>query len=279
MKIKSICLLAIASSLLLASELTFAVTINYSKMDFRKTHQVPGPPITQTTVNPDVGDGPELVTTPSSGFTTAMTNSVSADDWFQAAGPISGFNYTGSLTGIFWIDVYRANATPGAGSCSFLLHYERGASDPAASDLFWIQTVDTSLRGNNVPANEDIPYPDIYASSYPNGGKLPFYFRPDETVLDNNPYVGNANIRSSSFTINGDTRNYDMAFWDQPSRPIFNFWRGELFLASYTDTNNDTVRDTVTVYDGVRWGFDVVPEPGSLVFIAGMGIFVMRRRT
>jgi hypothetical protein len=250
-----------------------AVTINYVNLNHLRQATHPNLP-TITTLNPDLAEpsaGPILTTTPSGGFTSAMTGSVASGDWF--GDEINTFNYTGSLTGVFFIDVYRAKAADGSGSAEFLVRYERGPGDPAANTLHWIQTVDTSLRGNNVPNNEGIPYVDVYASSYPAGAKLPFYFRPDETVLDANPYVGGANIRSSSYTIGANTFNYDLAFWDEPSRPIFNFWRGELFLASY-----DVAGKTVTVYDGILWGFDVVPEPSAMLIVFASGAALLLRR-
>ena len=252
------------------AEAAWAVTINYSLMDYLHQDIEPTLP-TITTLNPDIpSGGPVLTTDPSDGFKNAMTNSLASNDWW---GPtINSFNWVGDLTGIFWVDVYRAGANNGWGYAQLLIRYDRGTGDPAADSLFWIQTVNTSLRGNNVPGTEVIPYADIYASSYPNGAKLPFYFRPDELVLDTNPYVGQANIRSSSYTIGGNTYNYDIAFWDQPSRGVTSYWQGELFLASY-----DALNKSVVIYDGVDWGFNVVPEPASLGMLALGSLFILRR--
>lgn len=250
-----------------------AVTINYAFLNHRHQDTHPNIP-TITTLAPDLAPpsgGPILTTHPSAGFTNAMTGSLASNDWW--GNTITHFNYTGSLSGVFFIDVYRAKSGDGFGSAEFLVRYERGANDPPANSLHWIQTVDTSVRGNNVPMAEGIPYVDVYASSYPAGGKLPFYFRPDETTLDNNPYVGNADIRSGNYTIGGNNFAYDIAFWDEPSRPIHNFWRGELFLASF-----DAVAKSVTVYDGILWGFNVVPEPSSLMIFAGAFAILLVRR-
>jgi hypothetical protein len=249
--------------LLLAVSPSFAVTINYVYLDHVRRASAPPIPTT-TTLSPDLADpsaGPILILDPSAGFMTAMTNSLASADWWGSS--ITTFNWVGSLSGVFYIDVYKALAFDGSGAAQLLVHYERGATDPAANTLFWIQTVSTSLRGNNVPAMEVIPYADVYASPYAANMKLPFYFTPAETTLDNNPYVGRANIRSSNFTIGTNNFNYDIAFWDQPSRPINNYWEGELFLATF-----DSAAHYVQVLDGIDWGFNVVPQPASLVLMS-----------
>jgi len=256
-----------------------AATVNYTYLDHIRQAVSPNNLIT-TTLNPDLPDpsaGPISVLDPSAGFQNALTNSVASNGWWGSS--IVTFNWVGSANGVFYIDEYKAIANNTFGAAQLLARYERGFNDPVANDLFWIQTADTTLRGNNVPANEVIPYVDVYASSYANGGKLPFYFRPDETTLDNNPYVGNANIRSSSYTIGANTFNYDIAFWDQPSRPPVNSWRAELFLAYY-----EPATKYVQVLDGISWGFDVaaVPVPAAVWLfgsgIAGLFAFARRRR-
>src|SRR3989344_619787 len=91
--------------------------------------------------------------------------------------------------------------------------------------------------------------------------------------------TGNATIRSSSYTIGANTFNYDIAFWDQPSRPPVNSWRAELFLAYY-----EPATKYVQVLDGISWGFDVaaVPVPAAVWLfgsgIAGLFAFARRRR-
>lgn len=220
---------------------------------------------TKITLNPDPV---QLLADPSTEFMNAMTNSKAADDWWGDT--IDTFNWTGSLNGTFVIDVYNAkHSTLTSGGAEILLHYDRGDGDPVASDLFWIQVVDSSFKNGG----ETIPYPDVYFSSYPAGGKLPFYFRPDETVLDPNPYVGQKPIRSSSYTVGGTEYDYDLAFWDFPKREADAYWTGELFLATYDDVN-----DFVKVYDGVKWGFTIVPEPPTIVLLILPVVFLLWNR-
>src|SRR5262249_24473520 len=97
---------------------------------------------------------------------------------------------------------------------------------------------------------------------------------------DPNSYVGQADIHSGSYKINGKGPNlsYDLALWDWPQRSATNSWRGELFLASY-----DKDKKKVTVYDGMNWGFDITaktPEPATdlLMGLSLVVLGVLRRR-
>lgn len=199
-----------------------------------------------------------LTTNPSQAFRDAMTKSKAANDWKNDL----TFNYVDSsgndlnLGGNLTIDVYKAafrtessTIEDNLGGAQLLTHYNRAAIDPAASDLYWIQVVTT----NKPNGGETIPYPDVYFSPYPAGGRLPFYYTPSETNIDDNPYVGVKPIRSSNYTVNGINYDYDIAFWDWPSRTPNAFWRGELFLATYDQTKKE-----VNVYDGIQWGFTIL---------------------
>jgi hypothetical protein len=169
-----------------------------------------------------------------------------------------------------------------------------GGSKVNAKNLFWLQVVNTTSSNGGEPNNS--PYPDIYASPYkgvtatgtyvsPIAGTkaLPFYFTPAETTLDPNPYVGKANIRSSSFTLTNSKgtkvkRNNDMAFWDFPTRPATNSWTADLWLAGW-----DGATKNITVYNGVEWGFNVKPVPEvstgvAFAVLAGLMMLAMMRK-
>ena len=245
-----------------ASRATMTVTYGGSTIH---NHSDSVGPVT-VTLNPDpiqnVGEF-FLRGDPSQAFKDAMTKSKAAADWKDNL----TFTYDGSLNGNMTIDVYNAKMkTAGSGGAQLLAHYNRGVGDPNASDLFWIQVVDTTKPNGG----ETAPYPDVYLSGYGAGSKLPFYFRPDETTIDPNAYVGQKPIRNGNYTVNGVNYDYDLTFWDWPSRGPTNTWRGELFLATY-----DSGAKTVKVYDGIYWGFDIVPEPSSYVSLAIGGVLVM----
>jgi hypothetical protein len=49
-------------------------------------------------------------------------------------------------------------------------------------------------------------------------------------------------------------------------------WEAQVFLSTESDTvANGITTHNVTIYDGVWWGFDIVPEPASFTLLA-MGV-------
>jgi hypothetical protein len=57
-------------------------------------------------------------------------------------------------------------------------------------------------------------------------------------------------------------------------------WESQAFLSTDSDTVNGAVTThNVTIYDGVWWGFTMVPEPGSgTLFVAGAALVLLARR-
>jgi len=252
-----------------------AMTVTYGSSTIH-TNSVTNGYIT-VTLDPDpISDGGVFLTTsPSTSFINAMTQSLAAADWWGST--ITTFNYVGTLNGTLNIEVYNAAIkSTYTGGAQLLATYTRGAGDPAANSLFWIQVVTT----NKPNGGETIPYPDVYFSPYAAGQKLPFYYTPAETVLDANPYTtpGQPNIYSSNFTYGPDNIaiTYDISFWDWPSRTPNATWRGELFLATY-----DAADKYVEIFEGINWGFDVSgsPLPPSLfLLLTGLPVVLWRSR-
>jgi hypothetical protein len=192
------------------------------------------------------------------------------------------------LSGTFQIHESTAtiDGTIGSGGARLTVTYTRGASDPPLGNLEWIQIISTDrpLGGNTSPYVDGVPPP--------NSDAFPFYW--NAGAMDAAEKSGNS-----------------YSFEDNPSRPFpadpgpqggmtTTNWRADLFLASY-----DGISTSVTIYDGVGWGFtlsryrppsgggpphwpggsgfgrDAVPEPGSLALtcIGGLaGIMVTRKR-
>jgi hypothetical protein len=211
-------------------------------------HQLVIPPDGDTvTLNPDP-------VTYLAGATAAMKVALAADF------PAWTFTYAAGLNGTLNIDQYKAtSAGPHNGGGLLELTYTRATTDPAITDLHWIQMVVTNVPLGGGPITG-------YIDPRPNDDTLPFYWT---LVEDGQPANGNKTATTYHFFDNS-SRNLHT--------PNFITWRGDLMLASW----NGADPGNVTVYDGIRWGWDLqaVPEPSSLVmFLVGcFGIGLHRAR-
>ena len=111
-----------------------------------------------------------------------------------------------------------------------------------AANLRWVQMFDTTQSGKHID-----PFPNNDEGAAGSAGDLPFYYTEAEHA------------------------NFGMTFVDNPqigpTLPVpFNYSaRFEVYLVTANFTTN-----TVTVHDGIRWGYDVVtvPEPTTMVVLA-----------
>jgi hypothetical protein len=98
---------------------------------------------------------------------------------------------------------------------------------------------------------------------------------PGNPYLDNNPNTPGRMYNPPAYPFQYE----GSSFYDKPDRDADSIWQGQAFLmkANYRTR-------TLTVYDGVGWGFYVqaVPEPSTLALCGlvplGMIIFARRRR-
>jgi hypothetical protein len=94
---------------------------------------------------------------------------------------------------------------------------------------------------------------------------------PGNPYLDNAPGTPDASIGPPAypFQYNGSL------LYDMPARDASASWLADAWISSI-----DTTTDTLTVYDGIQWGFSV-PEPisGALLAAGLAGLAYVRRRT
>jgi len=156
------------------------------------------------------------------------------------------------------VDLYRAYVNEGCGvtcgGAEIDILYEPGDGDPSIIgddgiqdlDAVWTQSVFTNRkRDPSLPGN---PY------------------------LDNAPDTVNPSLGPPAYPF----QYTDSSFYDMPGRDADARWLAEAFLAQvdYTDR-------AVTLYAGVEWGFQVVPEPPAWLLVAGgllLIVGVQRRR-
>lgn len=153
---------------------------------------------------------------------------------------------------------------------------------------------------NHPPDGATSPYIDPYTNDDPNGEELPFYHTRKEAS------EGNAKS-SAAGTYHFDDQSQRVYPTPPPmpgSHSTYKFWTGELLLASWDGTVSPTGHGTVTVYDGVKWGWYIqqyyvqssapsdayqdkvlavaTPEPSSIVMLltgsVPIGWIVAKRR-
>jgi hypothetical protein len=136
---------------------------------------------------------------------------------------------------------------------------------PDTSDF----TTDPPAIANGVIHDGDAVWSQSVFTNQKLNGSLP-----GNPYLDNNgPNNASLNPPAYPFQYNGSI------FYDQPSRDATAVWEGAAFL-----TTVDYTGDSITVYDGVAWGFTVqpVPEPASFALIgaglAALGFFGRGRK-
>ncbi|MGB3512871.1 MAG: PEP-CTERM sorting domain-containing protein [Microcoleaceae cyanobacterium] len=195
-------------------------------------------------------DGRKGVTTLDPLSVTEITRGGTAGflDQLRAEFPVvDGWNFNAAaadLAGSFNIDIYDAQGTPARVGTEFQLQYNPSAGDPtpADKDLHWIQRV---VDNHNITTNPGHGNPenviDIVA-----GQTDPYY----DTNFGIQPF---------------DERT----FYDFPGRTDADrshFWFAELYLVE------ETAPMTVTIYNGVRWGWrNTIPEPSSVLGLFAIG--------
>ena len=130
------------------------------------------------------------------------------------------------------VDIDKSRPNP------FLVNYVPGAGGAPAGTLQWIQFIDT-----NRPRLPGLPRP--YVDPQPNDDTLPFYWTEAERIAATGLAGGTA-----------------LQFRDRPARSLILSpveWQADLYLVSWNGVMapGGAVAPSVTVYDGLRWGFTI----------------------
>ena len=166
--------------------------------------------------------------------------------------------------------------TPGMGGAVMNLTYnpKAGSTDPMGNNAEWIQVVRTNFAFGNTDPHK------VYG--YNAGGGYTYFI--DNFYGANTP-ANNGTMNPTydgGYKANGDPNGFSATsttFIDRPFLPLSNGLNTQfqVFLA----TDNTTTK-TLTIYDGVWWGFQVaaVPEPSTyILLLSGCGIVVLVRRS
>jgi hypothetical protein len=158
-------------------------------------------------------------------------------------------------------DAVTPNA--GAGGADICLTYQPQGEDPSGSIVRWLQVIRTnnpSAFGTTNGVNQGGGYYVYIDNGF--GG---------QTVPPTDPFYGADDDNNATGYWGNST-----AFVDQPARAFQTGldWDAQVFIA-FGDLNSKYLN----IYDGVAWGFTLVPEPNSLTLFAfGTLVLAMVRR-
>jgi PEP-CTERM motif len=199
----------------------------------------------------------------------SQTGSFTRQVYYPWAAPAPAYSLNGLNS--------AARNNPGNGGDRFSLTYTAGAGDPTGASAEWIQVI----KANDATATEKM-------YGYNAGGGYTYFldnFYGGNTSANNgtmNPtYDGGYTItgtgQNTVYTPKGYLAN-PTAFIDTPNSPLTNGLDDEfqVFLAK-----DNTTTKTLTIYDGVWWGYQAVsvPEPSTwILLVSGCGIVAFARR-
>ena len=176
---------------------------------------------------------------------------------FPGVNVVMGAAAPGTLT----IDEYYAWCTPATGGAKLTARYDDGDGvndwvlpNGVVSSTRWIQEINTNKPLGGVGSPYIDPRPNDNA-----GISLPYYWTDPEAI---HRFTNGANPFG----------NYDLLFSDRPSRNCTQAvnWEADLFIiteSDFTDPQTDP-NHTITIHDGVKWGFGLMPTFFKFIYIS-----------
>jgi hypothetical protein len=169
---------------------------------------------------------------------------------------------TAAAPGTLTVEEYDAIAVGDSGGVDISLLYDDGNPTPTTT-WRWIQIVES------ISEEVGYPYPKNPSVDPPKGfdDDLPFYFTNTELGGFSPNIEGDSIWKGKTpIPIQNPANRGDLRFFDEPQGFLENAYMRNnfsLFLTSWSGGDSKTV----TIYDGVAWGFEIkkVPEPLTLI--------------
>jgi hypothetical protein len=162
--------------------------------------------------------------------------------------------------GTYTIDSYYAWVKGQVGGAHITCRYDDGDGVPdwnlpggAGASYRWVQEINTNvpLGGAGSPYIDPRPGDDVKQGA---AAELPYYWTDKEAT---GPFTNGV--------------NFDLLMSDTPRRPCTTFvtWRADLFVITENNFTYPQADGThvITIHDGFRWGFDLIPTIWKWYFI------------
>lgn len=256
-----------------------AITVTYPQANSNfHTHQAHYGSLTSTLVPDPVANANEFF----------LLNGVSQKARDELAGGDTAFagwtfDYTtkwqNTATGNLTIDLYMARALGNAfGGAALQARYNKGANDPNMN-LQWIQLV----KPIGIPFDPDQIF-NIHTGATVSNGTIPaangeFIDPWPNDGTDGGPFYWHSG-EIAGYTNSADNfGNFSLKFSDRPATALppgvpKTGMLFELYLVNWDGRNQGRVE----FLDGIQWGYELVPTPGTTALAAMGGVLVARRR-
>lgn len=229
-------------------------------------------------------DGVDYIVDTTPAFVTHLAPGATQAERDLMKAQFPGWNFvpaTANAPGTLKIEEYDAVSTPQGlpadhGGVDFSVLYDDGRPT-AVTTWNWIQVVTSVSEEVGYPYPQN---PSVDPPRPPQGDDaLPFYFTLAELGGYSPKIEGDSMWKGKVIPIQNPASGGDLRFFDEPQGRLTNAYMRndfDLYLVSWEGQDSKDV----TIYDGLKWGFQIseVPEPSSLVLLVGGIVCLVMRR-